>query len=307
MKNVLLTGANGLVGQKIVEIFAAQQRPQLAGYQLIASGKGENRNPHRTGYHYESADITDAARMAELFAQYQFDAVLHTAAQTLVDDAEDQREHCDLLNVTAVEILADLCRQHNTHLIHISTDFIFDGKDGPYAEDATPNPLGYYGLSKLRAEQAVQASGAKYAILRTMLIYGVTAAMSRSNIVLWAKASLEAGKRIRVVNDQFRSPTLAEDIALGTVLALEQGATGVFHVSGGETMSILELVHRVAKFFGLDESLIDQTDSASLQQRAQRPPRTGFIIEKARKTLGYEPHSFEEGLSLLQTQLRTFA
>lgn len=307
MKNILLTGANGLLGQKIVQIFAERQAPLLEEYQLIASGKGENRNPDLTGYRYESADLTDAARVAELFATYQFSAVMHTAAQTLVDDAEDNREHCDLLNVTVVEQLAGLCATYGAQLIHISTDFIFDGTAGPYAEEAAPNPLGYYGLSKLRAEQAIAQSGCRYAILRTMLLYGITPAMSRSNIVLWVKSSLEAGKTIRVVNDQFRCPTLAEDLAMATILTLAHGATGVYHVSGDEGMTMLELAHRVAQFFGLDESLIEPIDSASLQQRAKRPPITGFIIDKARRELGYAPHAFAEGLALLKTQLRIFA
>lgn len=296
---VLLTGANGLLGQKIMLLadrFAAR------GSTLVGTGRGPARGT-AAGKPYEEADITDPARWEALFAQYRPQALLHTAALTMVDDAEDKRDECDAYNVTAVAMLADLCKKYNTHFIHISTDFIFDGTSGPYREEDTPNPLGYYGQSKLRAEEIVLASGTNHAILRTMLLYGYTPGMSRSNIVLWVKKSLEDNKTIKVVDDQIRCPTLVEDLAEATVLAWEKHATGIYHVSGAESMPILALAQRVARFFGLDESLIQPTDSASLNQRAKRPPITGFVIDKAQKELDYQPHSLEEGLKVLQAQL----
>ena len=128
--------------------------------------------------------------------------------------------------------------------------------------------------------------------------------MSRSNIVLWAKEALTKGQKINVVDDQFRSPTLAEDLADGCILIADKKAKGLFHLSGPKTLSILELVYLVADFWKLDKSLVTPSKSDNLNQAAKRPPRTGFDISKARIELGYAPKSFEEGLGILDAQLK---
>jgi dTDP-4-dehydrorhamnose reductase len=127
--------------------------------------------------------------------------------------------------------------------------------------------------------------------------------MSRSNIVLWAKSALEKQQPMKVVDDQFRTPTLAEDLAMGCFLAEDQNAQGIYNISGKDFMSIFELVNRVAQFFKLEATGVERSSSSTLNQAAQRPPITGFIIDKAQKELGYAPHSFEEGLALVQSQL----
>ena len=196
----------------------------------------------------------------------------------------------------ATRYCAEACARHGIHLIFISTDFIFDGANGPYSEDALPAPLSVYGWSKLHAEEAVKASGARYTIARTVLVIGYVPGLSRSNIILWARGALQRGERIRVVDDQVRSPTWSVDLAEGCLRIAERGALGVFHLSGPDTMSILELVQKVAEHAGLDEGLIDVVSSESLGQPAKRPPVTGFDISKARTELGFAPHSFREVL-----------
>jgi dTDP-4-dehydrorhamnose reductase len=208
-----------------------------------------------------------------------------------------------LLNVTAVEHLIAASKKHETHLIHLSTDFIFDGEAGPYKETDKPNPLSYYGESKLAAEKLLQNATCTWAIARTIIVYGIVEDMSRSNIVLWAKAALEKKQKLTIVNDQFRSPTLAEDLAKGCVLIAKKQAVGIYHLSGKDTMSIVDLVRRVAKYYKLDESYIEEITTASLNQAAKRPPKTGFILDKAVKELGYNPVSFEEGIKFLESQL----
>ncbi|RMG21317.1 MAG: SDR family oxidoreductase [Bacteroidetes bacterium] len=299
---VLLTGSNGLLGQKLVNLLANR-----SNLELMAVGRGPNRHPLREGYSYRSADLTRAGEVAAIFEEFRPDRLIHTAAMTLVDKCEHEREQCDAINVGAVETLLSLCRRHQTHFTHISTDFVFDGQAGPYAESDPPNPLSYYGHSKLKAEQLIQQSGLEAVILRTMLLYGLTPAMSRSNIVLWVKKSLEAGKPIRVVHDQYRCPTLAEDLAHATLTASMCKATGLYHVSGAEMMSIIELARRVADFWKLDSGLISPIDSASLNQAAKRPPKTGFVILKAQTELDYRPHSLTQGLRLVDRQLREWA
>ena len=153
-------------------------------------------------------------------------------------------------------------------------------------------------------QQAITRGGAKDEAIRTVLVYGVTKDQSRSNIVLWVKKSLEEGKPIRLVNDQWRTPTLAEDLAMGCLLAAKKKATGIFHISGTEMLTPYDIAIQTANFFGLDKSLIQKTDSSEFKQPAARPPKTGFIIDKAKRELGYKPHTFAEGLAVLAVQLK---
>jgi dTDP-4-dehydrorhamnose reductase len=221
---------------------------------------------------------------------------------TQVDQCETERDKCWLTNVTGVAHIIEACSQANTHLVHVSTDFIFDGTHGPLDETAVPNPVNYYGESKLAGEKLIQQSNISWSILRTVLVYGVTPDMSRSNIVLWVKKSLKEGKTINVVNDQWRTPTLAEDLATGCFLAASQKSKGIFHISGNEMMTPFDIAMATANFFNLNVSLIKPADSSTFTQPARRPPKTGFIITKAQAELGYKPHTFTEGLALLAAQ-----
>ncbi len=248
-------------------------------------------------------DITDNVQVHAVIQNTKPDVIINTAAMTQVDQCETEHESCIANNVTAVEHLISACEKHKMHLIHISTDFIFDGSQGPLDETAVPRPVNFYGESKLAAEQLIRFSSIDWSILRTVLVYGVTPDMSRSNIVLWVKKNLEEGKKISVVNDQWRTPTLAEDLAMGCYLAATKKAKGVFNISGKDFMTPYDIAIRTAAFFNLDSSLVTPTDSTKFKQPAVRPLKTGFIIDKAKKELGYEPHTFEEGLKLIQGQL----
>jgi dTDP-4-dehydrorhamnose reductase len=297
-KKILVTGSNGLLGQKLVALLASDNE-----IELIATSRGGNRILKVTGFTYESMDITSAKDVMRVFDKFKPEVVINTAAMTNVDACESDKKECWLLNVTAVEHLIAASKKHETHLIHLSTDFIFDGEAGPYKETDKPNPLSYYGESKLAAEKLLQNATCTWAIARTIIVYGIVEDMSRSNIVLWAKAALEKKQKLTIVNDQFRSPTLAEDLAKGCVLIAKKQAVGIYHLSGKDTMSIVDLVRRVAKYYKLDESYIEEITTASLNQAAKRPPKTGFILDKAVKELGYNPVSFEEGIKFLESQL----
>jgi dTDP-4-dehydrorhamnose reductase len=308
-KKILVTGSNGLLGQKLIKALI-----KISSVEVIATSKGPNRIKEKEGYTYESLDITDKQDIERVFRMHMPETVINTAAMTNVDACENDRELAKALNVTAVSDMIDVLKMLHQklnlpgsllpHFIHLSTDFIFDGKDGPYKEEDKPNPLSYYGETKWQAEKIVMSSSIKWCILRTVLVYGMVEDMSRSNVVLWAKSALEKGQKINVVNDQFRTPTLAEDLAQGCILAAMKDATGIFNISGKDFMSIEELVERVADFFELDKTLIQSVKSDTINQPAKRPPVTGFILHKAIKELGYAPHSFEEGLEILNQQLR---
>jgi dTDP-4-dehydrorhamnose reductase len=224
---------------------------------------------------------------------------------TNVDLCESEQEGCLNLNVRSVERLVDACNRVGSHFIHLSTDFIFDGTKSMYTELDQPNPLSFYGNSKLLAEQYIQKNSKKFSIIRTVLVYGIVADMSRSNIVLWAKGALEKKQKIAVVNDQFRTPTLAEDLAMGCYLVADNGKEGIYHICGKDYMNIYELVERVSKHYDLSMENVSVSSSHNLNQAAKRPPITGLDISKAQRDLGYHPHSFEEGLELLDKQMNS--
>jgi dTDP-4-dehydrorhamnose reductase len=307
-KTILITGSNGLLGQKL--IYALLERNKNGSeWNIIATSKGENRLTEKNGYTYHALDISIREEVFSAIKKFQPEVIVNTAAMTNVDACETQKEECFAMNVTAVQNFIDINEvwqpaSGQCHFIHLSTDFVFDGEAGPYKETDKTNPLSYYAWSKLEAEKLLQASKIKWAILRTIIVYGVADNMSRSNIVLWAKEALEKGQKMNIVDDQFRSPTLAEDLAEGCLLCAEKNATGIFHIAGKDQMSVLELVYRVADFWKLDKSLVTPSKSETIKQPAKRPWRTGLIIEKAKKELGYNPHSFEEGLALLDQQLK---
>ncbi len=298
-KTILITGSNGLLGQKLVDLLSKEDN-----IQLIATAKGENRLPNQEGYVYQSLDITDEQQVNEVFATYNPQIVIHTAAMTNVDTCESDLEGCERLNVKAVEYIVQACEKQGSFLCHLSTDFIFDGADGPYDEEAKPNPISIYGESKLKAEQIIQASSIRWAIARTVLVFGIVPDMSRTNIILWVKKSLEEGKQINVVTDQFRTPTLAEDLAIGCWLIAQKEAEGIFNISGEELLTPYEMAIQTAEFFHLPKELIKPADSSTFSQPAKRPPRTGFILDKAKRILGYQPRSFNEGIALLAKQIQ---
>jgi dTDP-4-dehydrorhamnose reductase len=300
-KRILITGSNGLLGQKLVALLAANN-----SVETIATAKGENRLTLSEGYQYVEMDVTDAFQVDGVLSQIRPDVIIHTAAMTNVDQCEMERDACWTLNVTAVEILIKACRKHNIFLEHVSTDFVFDGTSGPYKEEDEPNPISFYGWSKYAAEKAVMHADINWAIARTVLVYGIAHDMSRSNIILWVKKSLEEGKAIKVVTDQFRTPTLAEDLAMGCFLIADQQAKGIFHISGKDFLTPYEMAIMTADYFSLNKSLISPTDASTFTQPARRPPRTGFDLKKSRNILGYEPHTFREGIALVAKQIGSY-
>jgi dTDP-4-dehydrorhamnose reductase len=294
---ILVTGANGLLGYKLIHLLS-----KTPGIDAVATARKKITDLPPAIQFYE-LDVTNHDQTSEVLSLVKPDVVIHTAAMTQVDQCETEREQCWAANVFGVENVVEACEKNNIHLVHISTDFIFDGSHGPLDENAKPNPVNFYGESKLAGEQVIQKSKVNWAILRTVLVFGITPDLSRSNIVLWVKKSLEDGKTINVVNDQWRTPTLAEDLAMGCYLAASKKATGIYHISGEEMMTPYDIAIQTADYFKLDKSSIKAADSSTFKQPAQRPPKTGFIIAKAKKELGYQPHSFREGLAVLAAQL----
>ena len=294
---ILITGANGLLGQKLVEQLVTGGK-----FEVIATGKGPCRLTSG-GFSYQELDITDSIQVDEVISRIAPETIIHSAAMTNVDQCELNQEECVKVNVKATQYLVHAAEKIKSHIIFVSTDFIFSGENGPYDEEAEAAPVNFYGETKLIGETLVKNSKTSWAIARTVLVYGIANDLSRTNIILWVKSSLEAGKEIQVVDDQIRTPTLAEDLAAGCILIAEQKAEGVFNISGSDVLTPYDMAIMTADFFELNKDLIKKSDSSRFTQPAKRPMKTGFIIEKARKQLGFEPKTFQTGIGILAKQI----
>ena len=289
---ILVTGANGLLGQTIIK----QLREK--NFEVIATGRGEGRLSESAteGFLYKDVDITDGPAIEEFIIEQKPDVIVHAAAMTHVDQCELHKQDCYNINVTATRFIIDAAKAVGSRFIFVSTDFIFDGNDGPYKESDEPAPVNYYGSTKLVAEKAVMESGLDYAIARTILVYGVVPATGRTNIIGFVRQNLEANQPIKMVTDQVRTPTFVDDLARGIILIIEKNGKGIYHLSGEQEMTPYDIAIATARHFGLNEGLIAKSTSEEIKQPAVRPPKTGFDISKAKKELGYKPKSFKEGL-----------
>jgi dTDP-4-dehydrorhamnose reductase len=295
---ILVTGANGLLGQKLMALLLKQEN-----IEVLATSRGESRIKGLPEDAYHDLDVTKNSDVLRKFSVLQPDVVIHTAAMTHVDDCELNPEECKIANIEAVKNVVEGCKQVEAHLVHLSTDFIFDGSEGPLLEDASPNPINFYGETKLIAEKVIIESGISWSIARTVLVYGIVPGLSRSNIILWVKENLEKQNTIKVVDDQWRTPTLAEDLANGCWLLAKDKVPGVYNISGKDMLTPYEMALMVAEYFNLDKNYITQADSSTFSQPAKRPPKTGLIIDKAVNDLGYAPNSFVDGIEMLAGQL----
>jgi dTDP-4-dehydrorhamnose reductase len=291
---LLITGSNGLLGQKIVK------RCLEHGIPFVATSKGENRNPDCPDAFYHPLDITVPLEVGDLLFRTRPTAVIHTAALTNVDYCEQHPEECFRVNAHATMILWEAAKLIGAHFQLVSTDFVFDGESGPYSETDAVNPLSTYAESKVLAENILLADANKdWSIARTIIVYGTGHNLSRSNLILWALEALPKGEPMKLVSDQFRAPTWADDLAYGCVEIVRRGQTGIFHLSGPQTYAIDELVKRIAARLGIDQPQIESITSDTLNQPAKRPARTGFDLTKARTLLDYNPKTLEETIDLL--------
>jgi len=288
---ILITGANGFLGYYLVEQLLAKK------FSVIATGKGDCRLPftHDQNFQWLSMDFTDPFSIHDVFENIKPGVVVHAGAMSKPDDCEMDQMKAYLVNVEGTVQLLINSEELKSFFIFLSTDFVFDGERGMYIEEDTPRPVNYYGRTKLEAEEAVKEYEHDWAIVRTVLVYGKNHS-GHNNILKTVKEKLEKGEEYNVVDDQLRTPTYVEDLAKGIVSIVEKKATGVFHLSGKDILTPYQMAIKTAEHLKLDSVLIKKVTAASFSQPAKRPLKTGFIIDKARKELGYEPLSFGEGL-----------
>jgi dTDP-4-dehydrorhamnose reductase len=297
IKKIMVVGSNGLLGQKVAELLL-----RGSPHTIVLSSMEPRPVVSYQSAEYLQLDITSRKDVRQAFASQQPDVLVNCAAMANVDACETEREAAWKINVGGVENLAESARSHGTSVLHLSTDYIFDGKKGPYAEDDRPNPLSYYGKSKLASENVLRTAGIPFVIARTMVLYGFAPAV-RPNFVLWLLQSLDQGTHVRVVDDQFGNPTFVDDLAYGLLRTVELGRTGVYHLAGREIVSRYAFALSVARAFGYDPALVSPIKTAALRQSALRPLRSGLVTLKAEVELGYKPLSIDESLAVLRNQL----
>jgi len=295
-KKILVTGANGLLGQKVTEIFKNESEHELILTDL------QNKAEEPKGFHYFQMDITKKEDVKESIKKYNPQIIINTAAYTNVDGCETERELSWRVNVDAVKNFIIASRTNSAKIIHISTDYVFDGKLGNYDENSKPNPLSYYGKSKLASENALITSGINCTIVRTMILYGAGKNL-RPNFAQWLIATMGKKQIVRIVDDQFGMPTMVDDLAWGILKIVDLDKSGIYNICGSEYLSRYEFAVKLANIFGYDENLIMPIKTSDLNQAAVRPMNSSFILLKAETDLNIKPLNVTDGLYLLKSQL----
>lgn len=294
-KRILIIGSNGMLGQSLTTHFMFKKEIELMCASFEDSSFYGNIN-------YKKIDITSPKEVKDLIKNFCPDYVINSAAYTNVDGCESEKELSWAINVTGVENIIKYTRACSGHLIHISSDYIFDGLNGPYTEEEKPNPISHYGKEKLAAENAILSSGIKFTIIRTNVLYGSTQ-FGRPDFVKWVFNSLKEKKNIKIVKDQFNNPTYIDDLSSAIAKIIELNKKGVFNIAGDEVISRLDFTNKIADYYNLDKSLITPILTAELNQPAPRPLKSGLINLKAITELNYHPLTIDKTLFLMKRSL----
>lgn len=287
----MVTGANGFTGQHL-SVFLADQ-----GFSVHAVSRGPSRMQVQSNIIYHECELTNVSSVLMVVDTIQPDWMIHVAAMSKPDECNINKEECLKQNVEATMHLGTAAQKVNARFIYFSTDFIF-GENGPHKEEDIPNPLNFYGESKWLAEQWVRQQIPDPVIVRPVFMYGPQHPKGRASFIQWVEQQLRQGKSIKVVNDQYRTPTYIIDICIGVQTIIEQNQTGIFHLAGPEIITPYEMAIQVASVLSLDQALVTPVDSSTFPEPVVRAKRSGLQIEKARKILNYKPRSFSEGVHL---------
>ncbi len=297
---ILVIGANSKTAEALSRIFQSFGRTNIVFLTSTATTiKSGNQEYGETIV----ADFTCRKDIKDICLQIQPSVIVNTAAFTNVDACETERQKAWTVNVIGVENLVHVCRLIEAHLIQFSTDYVFDGNDGPYIETAMPHPIGYYGKTKLASENVCVGSQIDYTIIRTNVLYGATRTL-KADFVMWVLKKLGEEKPFSVVYDQFSNPTLIDDLAYLVEKIIQTRQTGIFHSGGQDWLNRYDFARKVAEVFKLNSDLISPMLTAELQQPAHRPLKGGLISLKAETTFGIKFSGVERGLLTMRRQLQ---
>lgn len=291
MKRILVIGATGLLGSRLMEIGARS-------YEM--HGTYNRSRPKEGSVH--KMDVTKRAEVFSVLEGVKPDCVMDTAAITAVDYCETHPEEAWAVNVEGTKNVAEACKRAGAKMIFLSTDYVFDGRKLGYTEKDKPRPLNYYAKTKLIAEHVLDALDVNYIVARTAVLYGI-GGLGKESFVAWVIDKLRKKERMRIVSDQHNNPTYADNLA-GILLALyRKDANGIFHVTGTDCLSRYEFAMRIADVFGLDSKLISSVTTPELNQIAQRPEKVFMVTNKIERVTGMKPLGVDEGLRMLKEQM----
>ena len=294
MKKLLIIGASGLLGSKLYS--QAAGRYDLSGtYNPEVDGKSSLR--------LEPLDIGSKEEVDRLFGKVRPEVVILTAAMTNVDACERQPLVANRVNATGPELVARSCKKAGARLVHVSTDYVFDGsKMRRYTEEDIPRPISVYGSSKLAGERAVLSTLPEAVVARPAVLYGWNPLEDKENFVTWVLKKLRSGERVTMFEDQWVSPTFADDLARTLLELAERDVKGLWHVSGPDCLDRPTCGRMIAKAWGLDEGLVVPVPSSSVSLPAKRPKYSCLDVSKVERLLGRRMASFEEGLRTMREQ-----
>jgi len=293
MVRVLITGAGGLLGSRLAEAFSKGGHEVYSGYFRNEPARGI---PLRF-------DLCDEAGIGAAFERAKPDVVVHAAAITNVDECESNRELARRVNALATRGLAKRSKSHGAFLIYVSSDYVFDGAKGMYDEGDPPNPINYYGVTKLEGERHVSEVLRDYCIVRPSVIYGAIPASGKANFALWVIEGLRAGKPIGAVVDQWVSPTLNTNLAEMILEVAERGLTGVYHLAGASRVSRYEFAKLIAEAFGFDPGLIKPVAMEGMGWIAKRPRDSSLSVRRAMGDLRTKPLGIGRALERLRMEM----
>ncbi len=294
MKQVLITGAAGLLGQHLVDRLI-RRNSKDQNFSVMAIDIADNPFEHSGRLKYLQADLTKFITLTADIEKFNPDYIFNCAAYTDVDGCEKNKRLADDLNIHLVENLLGL---PSKRIIHFSTDYVFNGQSGPYSESDSHDPIGYYGRTKLQSEKLLEISKKNYLVIRTNVLYGAGKNI-RPNFITWLIDSLRQHKRLRIVTDQFNNPIHAGNLAEAAIESAQLNYSGTIHIAGADYLSRYQIAIKTAEHFKLDSSLISPVKTAELGQIAVRPLRGGLKIDKAKKLLKTKLLGLDEGLNLM--------
>ncbi|HET6980645.1 MAG TPA: SDR family oxidoreductase [Myxococcaceae bacterium] len=290
---ITVTGANGLVGSRLCRLLVVE------GHTVTAVARGERRAAGE--WDYLSCDLAEPDDVARTLTVARPEVIVHTASMTEVDACERAPDTAWAANVLAAAHVAQHARQSGAHVLHVSTDYVFDGHAGPYDEDARPNPSGVYARTKWLGEEAVRLLAGSWAIARTAVVYGYPPSQ-RPNFGSWLLGTLRAGKQARLFQDQYVSPSLALNVAEMLAELAARRLPGIWNVAGAEVVNRMQFGEALVDVFGLDRQLLVPTTLAEAGMASPRPPRSGLRVDKALRALKAHPLGLRASLEQFRAE-----
>lgn len=291
---ILVTGALGRLGRKLVSHLERNQ------YDVYSTDLSIN----ELGiFKYIPLDLTISHELIDLLITLRPDIIINTAAITNVDLCEKETDLVKLVNIQAPEILSRYCFKNHCKLIQISTDYVFDGLTGPYSENDKSNPINFYGSSKLAAEEAVLSNPINV-VVRTCVLYGYEPFVA-PDFLTWLLSKLRNKERVKIVTDQFSTPTDTNDLARGILQILKNDACGLFHIAGDEYLCRYEFARLFASKADLNFELITPITTEELNQLANRPRKGGLRSLRSQQILEFQPNTLTENIQFYLEQERS--